>query len=542
MPKILAGLVLSGLTLFAAGAAAAGVLPARVDDAVKARIAAGQYPALVIAYVDHGRTQVAAYGTLGGGKAPDGDTVFEIGSITKTFTATILADAVTRGTLGLDAKVATLLPDFTIPTRGGKAITLADIATQHSGLPRLPDNFNPADPKNPYADYGAAQLKAFLASYALPRDPGASYEYSNLAFGLLGYALAQNAHADYRTLLRQVVLGPLGMRDTDTETSAAQAARMAPGHDMRGEPQPNWDLSALAGAGAIRSTGNDMLRYLRANMGEASPLSAAMTLAHAARTDGPPGERIGLAWMTRTTGAGPVVWHNGMTGGYAGVIAFTADGTRGIVVLTNMAVEVEDLAFAALDPSAPLAPAQKSITLAPAELEQYTGRYQLEPNFVLNVAPRDGQLFAQATGQGPFPLYPTARNEFVARVGGISVSFTRDAQGRVAGLVLHQNGDRIAPRLPDPPVVTLDAATLAGYVGRYQFAPGRVFDVTVRDGGLFVQLTGQPALPVFPAARDKFFYKVVDATIDFERDASGAVVAQILHQNGRDVRAPRLAP
>jgi CubicO group peptidase (beta-lactamase class C family) len=141
--------------------------------------------------VDGDKNEVLAFGQLDNGKAPDGDTVYEIGSMTKTFTATLLAKAVVAGRVTLDTPVAQLLPDFKVPSRGGKQITLGAIATQHSGLPRLPSNLLRNDPSNPYADYDAVKLKAFLAGYELPRDPGAAYEYSNLGFGLLGYALAQ---------------------------------------------------------------------------------------------------------------------------------------------------------------------------------------------------------------------------------------------------------------------------------------------------------------------------------------------------------------
>ena len=515
----------------------AGAIPARVAQAAHDRTAAGEYPTLVIAAVDHGNAEVAAYGKLDNGSAPDASTVFEIGSITKTFTATLLAEAVQSGKVMLDEPVAKLLPDFTIPSRDGKEITLADIATQHSGLPRMPDNFAPADPNNPYADYDTTRLKAFLAGYTLPRDPGAQYEYSNLAFGLLGYALASSAHTDYGTLVREKIFDPLGMSESGTAFTAQMRAHLAPGHDALGKPVANWDMGALAGAGAIRSTGNDMLRYLKANMGiNKTPLNAAMTLAHAPRLDSLPHMRIGLAWMTTDKG---IVWHNGMTGGYASFIGFTADGTRGVVVLTNAMISVDDLGFAALDDSAPLAPAVKSIALDDADLAQYEGSYKLADNFILRVF-RDGhQLYAQATGQGPFPIFASAPNEFFAHVGGIAITFTRDAKGAVSGLVLHQGGDRSAPRLPDQPQVTLDTAVLRDYVGNYTLAPGAVFAVTLNDGQLLVQLTGQGALPVYASAKDKLFYKAVDAQIDFERDGSGRIVALTLHQNGKDLRALR---
>src|SRR6185503_14325689 len=131
--------------------------------------------------------------------------------------------------------------------------------TQHSGLPRMPSNFFPKDPANPYADYDSAKMKAFLAGYQLPRDPGASYEYSNLAFGLLGYALARSNHLSYGELVKQRILDPLGMSMSGTSFTQAMRAHLAPGHDENGKPADNWDFEALAGAGAIRSTADDML-------------------------------------------------------------------------------------------------------------------------------------------------------------------------------------------------------------------------------------------------------------------------------------------
>jgi serine-type D-Ala-D-Ala carboxypeptidase/endopeptidase len=155
-------------------------------------------------------------------------------------------------------------------------------------------------------------------------------------------------------------------------------------------------------------------------------------------------------------------------------------------------------------------------------------------------------LLAQATGQGAVPIFPSAPNEFFARIAGISLSFTRGPNGMVDGLVLHQNGDHRAPRLsaaelpPEPKEITLDAAVLGDYVGRYHFDFG-MFDVMLKREALEVHLTGQPPLPVFASAKDKFFYKAVDAQLDFQRDAGGKIVAVVLHQNGRDMRAQRMA-
>jgi serine-type D-Ala-D-Ala carboxypeptidase/endopeptidase len=535
---------LLGICLMTGSSANAGALPERVEQAAQERIAAGTYQTLVFGVVDGDNSEVVAFGKLDDGKPPGGDTVYEIGSVTKTFTATLLAQAALSGRATLDAPVAQLLPDFKIPSRGGIEITLEQLGTQHSALPRMPSNFAPKDPANPYADYDAAKLKAFLAGYQLPRDPGAAYEYSNLGFGLLGCALAQLEHITYGALTDETILKPLGMTMSGTALSDAMRTHLAAGHDITGAATKNWDIDALAGAGAIRSTANDMLRYLKANMGIApSPLAAAMKLAQQPRSDMTKTIRIGLAWMTTQKG---IIWHNGETGGYRSFLGFTADGRHGVVILSNTAADADDLGFATLDASAPLAPAYKAIVLPSASLDDYVGTYKLADRFLLKIFRINDGLFAQATGQGPIPIFPSAPNEFFAKTVRASVSFTRNPDGVVSGLVLHQNGDRTAPKLsaselpPEPKEIAFDAAASGDYVGKYQLDFGAVLDVALKSDHLEAQLTGQPAFPIFASSKDKFFYKVVDAQLAFERDGGEKVVAVVLHQGGRDMRAPRI--
>jgi CubicO group peptidase (beta-lactamase class C family)/ATP-dependent Clp protease adapter protein ClpS len=417
------------------------LLPKRVEKAAQERIEAGTYQTLVFAVVDGDKSEVVAFGKLDDGNAPDGETVYEIGSITKTFTATLLAQAILSGRLTLDMPVAELLADSKIPSRGDRAITLGDLATHHSGLPRMPTNFTPKDPANPYADYDAARMNVFLAGYQLPRDPGASYEYSNLGYGLLGHALAQSLATTYDALINDDILKPLGMTMTGTAFTDAMRAHLAPGHDDEGKVVKNWDLGALAGAGALRSTAHDMLRYLKANMGIGEPaLAAAMNFAQQPRSNT---AKVGLAWGTTDKG---IVWHTGGTGGYRSFLGFTADRKRGVVVLTNTFADPDDLGFATLDADAPLAPAYKAIVLPGESLDEYVGTYELAENFLLYVRRINNGLYTRATGQGAFPIFPWAPNEFFARVAGISMTFTRNPEGAVDGLVLHQNGDRTAPK------------------------------------------------------------------------------------------------
>lgn len=535
------------MVLPAAAVVASPVLPPRIAKVAQQYTEDGVYPAMVVAMVDDGRAQLAGFGKLANGQAPDGNTVFEIGSVTKTFTALLLAQGVLAGRWTLDTPVASLVPDYRIPSRDGKPITLGLLAEQFSGLPRLPGNLQPADLGNPYADYGHDRLKAFLAGYSLPRDPGAAYEYSNLGFGLLGEALAQRSRLSYGALVQRVVLVPLGMDSTGVELTASMRKDLAVGHDEEGKRAEHWQFGALGGAGVLLSTGNDMLRYLQANMGLLeTPLVAAMHLTHEPRRDIGGDDRIGLAWMIRHTPHGDVVWHNGETGGYSSFIGWTGDGRRGVVILASGTGTPQALGFAALLPSMPLPQVHKAITVPAAQLDAYAGQYTLSPGFVLTVTRQGDQLFARATGQGAFPLYARASDAFFARVAPITIDFERDADGKVNALMFHQNGhDRHAVRTKNAEAVgggnsvRLDPVLLREYVGRYTLAPGVQFAITVEHDQLYAQLTGQAAFPVYARSKDHFFYTVVDAQLEFERDAAGTVRALVLRQDGQDRRAPR---
>ena len=376
----------------------------------------------------------------------DGSQVFEIGSITKTFTASLLADMAARGDVRLDDPVAKYLPPSAhVPSRNGKQITLVDLATQSSGLPRLPSNLAPRNPANPYADYSVEQLYAFLSGYELPRDVGATYEYSNLGMGLLGHALALKAGTSYENLVNRRLLTPLGMRETAITLSPALRSRLAPGHDGEGNVVPNWDLPTLAGAGALRSTALDMLMYLAANLDTtAKPLARAMRETHTPRRDAGSNMQIGLAWHILSRPSGNIVWHNGGTGGYRSYVGFDPVRRVGVVLLSNVGnANVDDLGFHLLDETFPLQappPRRTEIALDSLVVARYVGDYELAPAFRITVTREGAQLFVQATAQSRLPIFAESDSTFFLKVVDAQITFRAD------GLVLHQNGQHLPGR------------------------------------------------------------------------------------------------
>jgi CubicO group peptidase (beta-lactamase class C family) len=413
-------------------------------------------PGIVIGLLDDKGAKVFARGTFDGAhSAPvTGDTVFEIGSVTKVFTALLLQEMIDSGEVALNDPISKFLPSkVKVPTRNGREITLVDLATQTSGLPRMPDNLDSKNDDNPYADYTVEQLYDFLSRYQLTRDIGRKFEYSNLGVGLLGHLLALRAATNYEALVVRRVCIPLQMNSTRITLSPDLQARLAPGHNAMGLTVSNWDFPTLAGAGGLRSTANDLLKFLAANTGLAtSSLSNAMLATQQPRHDSGSGSKIGLIWQIQTSSG--AIWHNGGTGGYHSYIGFKKNPRRAVVVLANSENSIDDI-----------------------------GQYLL--------------------------------------------------------------GDRADVEDFQPPKVhklaQVDPKIYDDFVGQYNFSiPGVTLTVTREGNHLFARLTGQDRYEVFPESETDFFYKVVDAQLTFEKDASGAVTDVILHQNGRDQKVTRV--
>ncbi len=318
------------------------VLDADFAPLVKGELAPETGIGVTIGVWEKGKQRVFSYG------AAKADSVFEIGSITKTFTGLALAQMVEQKQVRLDEPVRELLPKGTLPGAGsGAEITLLDLSAQRSGLPRMPDNFKPADETNPYADYDAKKLYAFVAAHGVAAPATYVFGYSNVGVGLLGQLLADRAHSTYEALIKREVLGPLGMHDTAVKLTPAMTKRFLVGHGAHHAAVHAWDLDALAGAGAIRSTAGDMLVYLKAQLHpesvstkgspEARTLPAAIKASHVPQLDAGRGMHIALNWF-RLDESGEY-WHNGATGGFSSFTLFDPEKDFGVIVLANRSID-----------------------------------------------------------------------------------------------------------------------------------------------------------------------------------------------------------
>ncbi len=328
--------------------------------------------AMVIGLVDPNGTQFYGHGKMSNSSnaAVDRNTVFAIGSITKVFTTTLLADMVNKGVVNLEDPIEKYLPsDVTVPQYNGHKITIEDLATHTSGLPEFPDNYCPdvdstktgmvdsvqyrKDLFDCTKNYTFDQLYQGLSNTTIQREPGTKVEYSTFGTGLLGHILALKSNmSSFDELLKHRILDVLGMNGTSFILSDSQKSRLAVGH-INGTELPSLNMSnPIAPGGALYSTASDMLKFLSANIGLIkTKLDGAMQESHLIRysTDfslpnnlqtpdknDNTGVYIGLGWFVTTNFGHEVVWHNGATvGGYNAYMAFNPTTERGIVILCS---------------------------------------------------------------------------------------------------------------------------------------------------------------------------------------------------------------
>jgi len=297
--------------------------------------------ALVIGVVQRGETSIRGFGQVSATNLgpPHATTVFEIGSVTKALTGIALARMVADGQVKLTDTLRELLPPEVKLPAPVERITLAQLATHSSGLPRLPANLDlsPKHEANPYANYKAADLYAWLATAKLANPPGKTSDYSNVGFALLGHILELKAGKPYEQLMHDALCSPLGLSDTVIRLSPEQSARLAPGHSPNGDLTPNWDFDVMAPTGGYRSTAADMMTFIKASLAPAdSPAGRALAeaqRAHFSRF----GSTMGLGWHREMLVQGDlaVVWKNGGTGGYFSFVGFIPGHRVGVVLLSN---------------------------------------------------------------------------------------------------------------------------------------------------------------------------------------------------------------
>ncbi len=540
-------------------------LPYEVIVSISDRIRENLNPGIVIGIIDKDGPRYYSFGTTkAGGKKVNEHSIYEIGSISKVFTATLLADQVQKGKMNTDDPIEKYLPpDVKLPTYEGKSITLGHLSDHTSSLPRMPDNFHPADDQNPYADYTVQQIYEFLGSHTLRRPIGSEYEYSNLAVGLLGHILEIQNKTSYETLLADIITGPLGMTETKVVFDKNMKNHLAYGHHD-GIEVANWDLPTLAGAGGIRSSVYDMLKFLSAQLQITDThLQPAIHLTHMPRYDISEDEKVGLGWHIVHSEVGDLILHEGATGGYSSFAGFSKDQGKGVVVLTNSNNDAGDIGMHLLDPTSELISVKPQITTVLQEFIKTNGPDKLIEKFD-QLKKNDPEKYAYsetnfnqlgyfylnqknfAASDAVFLLnmqeYPNSANVYDSYAesrmeGGHKEDAIRYYQKSLELNPANINGVAMLSTLGvtyTPKQVTVDISALDKLTGTYQLFPGFNIVVTRSENQLWAQATGQNNYEIFPKSDLEYYYKVVDAQIIFIPGPDGVIESLSIHQNGKD--------
>jgi serine-type D-Ala-D-Ala carboxypeptidase/endopeptidase len=390
-------------------------------------------------------------------RVPDGDTVFEIGSVTKAFTALLLAEMAGKNELTLKDPVAKYLPaGFKIPARNGKNISLLDLATHTSGLPFMP-NESATSTDSGTGQYSVAGLRHFIANCGL-RGEG-KWEYSNVGYWLLSEALAARAGVDYETLLRRRIIAPLGLANTAFALTPELKTNFAVGHNAVLQPSPAISTlpiySIMPAAGGLYSSANDLLKLLVVAMDyEKSSLGAAMHLTQTTRRPmSRDGSEQALGWTIIHDKSGELVVHDGGTFGYASSIAWDPARRVGVVVLSNQVASVGDIARHLLQPSFPLekpaATKRTEVAIDRGKLGIYIGNYEASGEGIFEVVRDADSLAIRAPAEWGLPkfrLHPESRQDFFVAELPMHVAFQLENDGTVKKMLVYPpRGQRPIP-------------------------------------------------------------------------------------------------
>jgi D-alanyl-D-alanine-carboxypeptidase/D-alanyl-D-alanine-endopeptidase len=389
----------------------------------------------------------------------DGGTIFQIGSLTKTFTGLLLADMIERGEVAIDDPLQKYLPpDVQLQVRG-RPITLLDVVTHRSGLPSMPDNLRVNAKPNPVAGYKVDELYDFLRHFEPTRAPGEKYEYSNLAVAVMGRVLARHAGTDYETLLKQRVLGPLNLKSTAVTPKRSWGRRLATGHGPYLFAVDTPEMVAMPASGSLRSSADDLLRYVAAYLGyETTPLAAAMR--RQLETTSPFDSRSRIAWGAQKVGNRVVYTHDGGKIGFRCAVAFDLQSRTGVVVMMNSRTDDRPvplatylLTGASLPPASPAPAAKTRVRLSASSLDRFAGTYRTAGGQTYAVA-RNRDLLLVDYGRGNILEFaPTGQSDFFYIGGNDDIAFEINAAGAVTGMRIYDDGraagaSELASRLP----------------------------------------------------------------------------------------------
>lgn len=544
--------ILALATLASTGNAAAAEpdLAAYADRLLTETYPAGEPGAAVLVMQDGKPVLRKGYGmaNLELGVAIQPDMVFELGSITKQFTAAAILMLAERGQISLSDDVTKYLPDY--PTHG-RTITIEHLLTHTSGIPSytgLPEWL----PKM-REDVTPQQIIDLFKDKPLEFEPGERWLYNNSGYILLGAILEKLTGKTYEDFVEQEIFKPLGMARSAYGSNSEIVPGRVEGYDQAENGYRRTGYLSMThpyAAGSLISNVDDMARWDEA-------LSSAKLLKPASleRMFTPVNLRSGKStayaygWAIGEYAGRKVIEHGGDINGFTTDILRVPEARLLVVILSNntgkdtrpLAFQIAARALGRPTEDWPV------IGLDEKTLDDYVGVYRFADS-VTRVVTREGsKLFSQRSGSQKLEIVPTARDEFFVKEPGTRFRFQRDAQGRITAMDyrprigMTDTGARTDEPVPaERQAVKIDSALLDAYAGVYELAPGFRLTVTREGDQIFAQATGQPKAEIFPESDTKFFLKVVDAQLVFVRGQGDQAESVVLHQGGREVPGKRV--
>jgi CubicO group peptidase (beta-lactamase class C family) len=417
----------------------------QIDSIIKKEVDNGRSSSIVVGILNNKDQHFICHGYPfhKSKEKADNKIIYEIGSITKIFTTTILADMIVKGELKLSDPVSKYLPDTVkLSEKNDKIITLKHLATHTSGLPLFPKDFIPKDPQNPYNDYAISDIYKFLNNFTLTENIEAG-EYSNIGMALLANILCQVSKSNYETLLKERICQPLGMHNTIIMATEEQQERIATPYIVPDKIAKYWNFHAIEGAGAIKSDLVDMLKFLKAQLslgnssiGKAIKLTQSIQYSTSIKNTS-----IGLGWFINYQYPDTIIWHNGFTGGFRSFIGFDVNNQIGTVVLSNSTRNINDIGFHILNQNMKIKEfnEKKVIELNANNFVKYEGIYKMETGDTMHIFSKDSKFYLYAENHGEFEIYPQKGGIFIFDQLPFNLEFEDIVNDRFQTLILNDN-------------------------------------------------------------------------------------------------------
>ncbi len=551
---------LAGLSTLGVGVASAdatnslgNTTDAALEAAVRTRFE-GDYSGLCVMVAKVGktvaRTQVCADPKRA--QAFSANSTFEIGSISKTMVAFLVADLVDQGKMALSDPIEKHLPTGTVvPTWDGKKITVEHIVTHTSGLPAIPSGLTAGDPSDPYAKLSPQQLLQDLGSQKLVTEPGSKLAYSNFAMMVLSLAVTHVNGQDLPKLMQQKLFTPLGMK-TAFIAPQSSAAKPAQGHNTERKQVPAWNAHPnLAGVGMVRASLDDMVAYAQASIGKSPStnpeVARIMRLIETAQkprySEGTKDAGIGMNWFNRTLADGNrIAEHGGGTGGFSAyLVTDRANGQAAVLLSDTAGGGLTAFGDSLIDSKTAGGKARKLVAPDAEKFSQMAGEYVIGGALPLTLRVRDGKLFGQAQGQPEFGL--NMDNEGTLVFIGVEAKLKPKKEADGYSFTLLQGGGAVpvvkGKLAAEATPIAVPTQKLKQYEGVYPLFSGLKLKVFVENETLMGQATGQGAFPLSATAEDAFQFTAAQIKLKFIRDAAGNVVKLHFQQGGNDVTVER---